>query len=345
MQDFFIFKLFSRIKFLIFSISIVIFSFSAGLTIDKDYALVCRGGGNTEILIDYLGYGFAGSLIKIRMQGSNISAKERLPNPGYCAWLDRGFRQDELEIRDPWRDIWKTSLQGGYIVLEVPETFSPDIFTLISIDSTKKVSLTSSASTINYLLNSIFQGQIFHLRVKRKYMNVFEIIQIGPFSSITPLEDLKKGQVSPSVPREAQKVAEASLPDLTITGVEQKQDCRIEIIIKNSGAPLQESIYQSNPVILSINEPTPLGRTLARFNLNEVDPQKAFKNTNGETKFIWVIPKNMRPLDKNVRFIVDPDKKIFESNEQNNIYNGHILCQIEFPDKEKKIFKIQPFGR
>ena len=140
----------------------------------------------------------------------------------------------------------------------------------------------------------------------------------------------------PSVPREAQKVAEASLPDLTITGVEQKQDCRIEITIKNSGAPLQESIYQSNPVILNVNEPTPLGRTLARFNLKEVDPQKALKNTNGETKFIWVIPKNMRPLDKNVRFVVDPEKKIFESNEQNNIYNWRILCPGETSGKEKK---------
>ncbi|MEN2985964.1 MAG: hypothetical protein ABDH16_04845, partial [Thermodesulfovibrionaceae bacterium] len=167
---------------------------------------------------------------------------------------------------------------------------------------------------------------------------VYCSLNIQPTAQQTMKEQAKNGEMPPpSIPKEAKEISMASLPDLTITKVEVKQDCKVEITVKNLGAPLQDSQYQANPNILRIREAAGMhyGRALANFNLNDVDPQKMLKNINGETKFIWIIPKNMLPIDKDLSFTVDPERKIIERDEQNNHFSKRIICPLGTQQQKK----------
>ncbi|MBX6423275.1 hypothetical protein [Thermosulfurimonas sp. F29] len=125
----------------------------------------------------------------------------------------------------------------------------------------------------------------------------------------------------------AARVAQAAFPDLTVREVTRVRECEYEITIKNLGAPLQDSIYSSNPVILRVRESKFPYKALANFRLNQVDPAKRLKTTNGEVSFTWRVPRNLMPLDKDLTFMVDPDRKIAERNERNNALAKHIVCR------------------
>lgn len=137
------------------------------------------------------------------------------------------------------------------------------------------------------------------------------------------------------------RILRASLPDLTIFKIEEKKDCSFEITIKNLGGNLTDDLYQRNPKFLRIEEVSASvvgarGGILFEFNLNSVDPQKNLKNTNGEAKFIWTVPRHLLPIDRKLKFTVNPTKEIKESNEGNNTVERLIRCESESSKEQRK---------
>ncbi len=175
-----------------------------------------------------------------------------------------------------------------------------------------------------------------------KFNTYNELINLDSISCPSPIvveptvqETASEGRVKPLRPLlKAEKIAHPCMPDLKIEGIRVLSSCRVEIILKNAGAGLQDTVYTSNPVILKITDQQ-LFRTFTRFNLSQVDPSKKFKKSGSEVVVIWNIPKDQLPMDKNLKFLVDPNRKILESNERNNFLRKHIVC-----GKKLKNFRI-----
>ena len=106
----------------------------------KSYPLICRGGGGMEGR-------FSVWDVTVNFVGAKQSAGVRTPQPGECAWLDRGFLPGE-----PQKFFWKAG-----------HTMTMMVF-FKKKDVTK---VQASSSNFNYLSDAILNGKVFQVHAYR----------------------------------------------------------------------------------------------------------------------------------------------------------------------------------
>jgi len=145
------------LKFLVFFISFFMI-FPILVKGDECYLLICRGGGNAKI--EYVRVGGGIYNLKIIAKGSLTKANGLHPlQPGYCAWLDRGFRQDEM------------GMDGSIELIKFNEG-SP---WALQISSNGYLLYFSGSRRHENFLNTLFNSDTFRVCVKRINENIYEI--------------------------------------------------------------------------------------------------------------------------------------------------------------------------
>ena len=123
----------------------------------KSYPLMCRGGGVMKGI-------FSVWDIKVDFIGAKQGAAVRLPQPGECAWLDRGFRSGEPQ-KFRWAAKRKMLLQAFFESQDV-----------------KKI--LSSSQNFNYLAKGILNGEVFQVHAYRgqcpgKKCNILTVTKVN----------------------------------------------------------------------------------------------------------------------------------------------------------------------
>lgn len=147
-------------RLLIFSGLVILFLLSSfsSLYSEEAYPLMCRNGTLTIIFKQK-------KLYIENLTGETEPASKRPPHAGSCAWLDRGFRKDEVD-------------QRGQIILTLTN-FSFEI-EQINCDTSTRCFVITSDERINNLIKSILNGLTYYLHIKRRSGHIYDIIRIGP---------------------------------------------------------------------------------------------------------------------------------------------------------------------
>lgn len=141
---------------------LAIFAASAGAVAPvESYTLVGKGGGTMHASYYRSESHF---ILDIHFTKAAVSATERQPQAGECAWLDRRFRTDE----------------PGYLVLSIG-TNSQVSLNIDSGGAHIQRFFGDRRTDVEYLVNAIMGGQAFYVRVhKSSDGSSFLIDRIGP---------------------------------------------------------------------------------------------------------------------------------------------------------------------
>ncbi|OPY90735.1 MAG: hypothetical protein A4E73_02362 [Syntrophaceae bacterium PtaU1.Bin231] len=143
----------------------LVFLYAETATASQSYPLVCRGGGG--MIAKYQDDPRYGISVVIFFNKSRSPASTHMPGPGYCAWLDRGFLEEERN---------KVIYHPGDTRIREAEISEAGI----KINSYRG----NKADEMDRLLRAVRHPDIFHLRVHRVKRsdgsNFNEIDRLGP---------------------------------------------------------------------------------------------------------------------------------------------------------------------
>ncbi len=138
------------------AVAAIIFSSQTAFA-QQSYVMTCRGGGEMELAIQQLS---RKQEILVGFSASPLSATERAPGPGQCAWVDRPLSEDEPKAL-------KLETRGS----------SENM--MMTCDSTG-CSLFRAERDIMALYTAVRSGGIFHVHAYNNNRGVMMVTNVGP---------------------------------------------------------------------------------------------------------------------------------------------------------------------
>jgi hypothetical protein len=153
-------KMKTRIVPIMLCIVFIGFIWIADASADQDYQMVCKGGGNM-----WLNLNFDAKFLNIEFAKSPQAGSQE-PAPGTCAWLDRPINQQEPDYM---------TFRFGTLPRAI-QIRQQNITILINDANIQD-------SNLRYLVDAVYNGKLFYVRCYNKEesgRHWFEITHVGP---------------------------------------------------------------------------------------------------------------------------------------------------------------------